>query len=138
MVSFAGSVCRCAEKEAQLDQLGRLWARRGQAGHGFIQEQDLLIVGRRGDLLVKEVRATEPAAVPDSPLMAGPFDENPAHGLSSSGEEMAAAVPVLRLVRVHEPQVRFVNQGRRLERLAGLLLGEFLRRQSAQLLVDQG
>ena len=38
---------------------------------------------------------------------------------------------------VHQPQVRLVDQGRGLERLAGLLLGQLLRRQPAQLVVDQ-
>ena len=40
-------------------------------------------------------------------------------------------------VRIHQPQVRLVDQGRRLERLAGLLLGQLLRGQPAQLVVDQ-
>ena len=38
---------------------------------------------------------------------------------------------------VHQPKIGFVDQGRGLERLAGLLLGQFLRRQLAQLVVDQ-
>ncbi len=50
---------------------------------------------------------------------------------------MAAAIPVLGLLDINQPEVRLVDQGRRLERLAGLLLGQLLRRQLAQLLVDQ-
>ena len=38
---------------------------------------------------------------------------------------------------VHQPQVRLVDQGRGLERLAGLLLGQLLGGQLAQLVVDQ-
>ena len=41
------------------------------------------------------------------------------------------------LLRVHQPQVRLVDQGRGLERLARLLLGQPLRGQLAQLVVDQ-
>ena len=70
-------------------------------------------------------------------LAAGLFDEDAAHGLGRGGEEVAAAVPVLGLLRVHQPQVGLVDQGRGLERLAGLLLGQLLRRQLAQLVVDQ-
>ena len=50
---------------------------------------------------------------------------------------MAATVPVLGLVHVHQPDVGFVDQGRGFERLSGLLLSEFLRRQAPQLIVDQ-
>jgi hypothetical protein len=50
---------------------------------------------------------------------------------------VAAAVPVLGLLRVHEPQVRFVDQGRRLERLTGGLARQLLGSESAQLLIDQ-
>jgi hypothetical protein len=41
------------------------------------------------------------------------------------------------LSTIHQPDVRLVDKGGRLERLAGLLLGQLLRRQPAQLVVDQ-
>ena len=41
------------------------------------------------------------------------------------------------LVAVHQPQIGLVDQGRGLERLAGLLLGQLLGGQLAQLVVDQ-
>src|SRR5262249_49387207 len=47
------------------------------------------------------------------------------------------AVPVLRLLRVHQPKVRFVDERGGLERLARLLLRHPLGRQLAQLVVDQ-
>ena len=50
---------------------------------------------------------------------------------------MAAAVPVLGLVRIHQPQIRLVDQGRRLQRLPRLLLGQLRRRQLPQFVVDQ-
>jgi len=70
-------------------------------------------------------------------LFSGAINEDAAHGLGSSSEEVAAAVPVLDRLDVHQPQIRLVNQRRGLERLARLLLGEALRRQLAQLVVDQ-
>jgi hypothetical protein len=66
------------------------------------------------------------------------FDKNTPHGLRSGSEEMTPAVPVLRLVDIDQPKVGLVDQGRCLECLAGLLLGEFLGGELAQLLVDQG
>jgi hypothetical protein len=53
-------------------------------------------------------------------------DQDAAHGLSRGGEEVPAAVPVLRLVYVHQPQVRLMDQGRGLERLPGLLPRQLL------------
>ena len=41
------------------------------------------------------------------------------------------------VLAVDQPQVRLVDQGRGLERLARLLLGQLARRQLAQLVVDQ-
>ena len=62
---------------------------------------------------------------------AGVLDEDAAHGLGGRREEVAAAVPVQRHLLVHEPQVGLVDQGGGLQRLAGRLLGELLRRQLA-------
>src|SRR5262245_25968038 len=50
---------------------------------------------------------------------------------------MPPAAPVLHLLRIHETQVGLMDQGCRLERLPGLLLGQLLRREAAQLIVDQ-
>jgi hypothetical protein len=71
-------------------------------------------------------------------LVPGPVDEDAAHGLSGCSEEVAAAVPPPGLVHVHQAEVGFVDQGRRLQRLARLFLGQLLGSQLALLLVDQG
>ena len=42
-----------------------------------------------------------------------------------------------RALSVHQAEIRLVHQGRRLERLAGPLLGQLPRGQPAQLVVDQ-
>ena len=44
---------------------------------------------------------------------------------------------LLAAVRIDQPEVRLVDQGRGLERLAGLLAGQLPRGQLAQLVVDQ-
>jgi hypothetical protein len=72
----------------------------------------------------------------ESAPAAGILHEDLPHGLGG-GEEVAAAVPVLRLPGVHQPQVCLMHQGGGLERLPRLLLGQPLRRQLPQLVVDQ-
>src|SRR5262245_13134950 len=70
-------------------------------------------------------------------LAAGVLDEDAAHGLGRGSEEVTAAVPVLGLFDVHQPQVRLVDQGGGLEGLVRLLLSQPLGRQPAQFVVDQ-
>ena len=53
------------------------------------------------------------------------LDEDAAHRLGGGGEEMALAAPVLGLFLTDEPEVRLVDQGGGLERVARLLLGQF-------------
>jgi hypothetical protein len=71
--------------------------------------------------------------------MAGFIDQDAAYGLGRSGEEVPTTVPGLGLLRVDEPEVSLVDQGRGLERLTGLLLHEFLGGQlAAPSLTDGG
>ena len=73
--------------------------------------------------------------MPPGRLAAGVVDQDEAHGLGGGGEEVAAT---RELAIADEPQVRLMDQGRGVERLARLLLGQLLGRQLAQLVVDQG
>ena len=68
---------------------------------------------------------------------AGLLDHDAPHRLRRRREEMPAAVPTLRPLRPRHPQVRFMHQRRRLERLPRLLLRQPLRRQLPQLIVHQ-
>src|SRR5262245_21760461 len=70
-------------------------------------------------------------------LAAGVLNQDAPYRLSGGGEEMTAVVPVRLLPTTDQTQVGFVNQGGGVERLARLLLGQLLRRQLAQLVVDQ-
>jgi hypothetical protein len=104
-----------------------------------VVEKEPFLIGRGSSIFhPAEIDALAVAPVLLRFLAAGVFDHDAAHGLGRGGKEVAAAVPVSRLLYVYQPQVGLVNQGRRLQRLAGLLLSEFLRRELAQLLVDQG
>jgi hypothetical protein len=52
-------------------------------------------------------------------------------------EEVIPAVPTLRLVRIDQPEIRFMNQRRALKGLTRMLPGELLGGQLAQLVIDQ-
>jgi hypothetical protein len=64
-------------------------------------------------------------------------DEDAAHGLGGCGEEVAPTAPILRLVPAGEPEVGLVDEGRRLEGLAGPLAGQLPGGQPAQFVADQ-
>src|SRR5262249_53809741 len=74
----------------------------------------------------------------ETSLIAGAVEDNPAHGLGRGGEEVAAAVPVPRLLDIDQPNIGFMDQGRGLERLAGLLVRPFRPGQPTHFLIDQG
>ncbi len=59
------------------------------------------------------------------------------HGLRRGAEEMAPTVPVLRPLSADEAQLRFVDQGRRLERLTGPFPGQPVTGEAPQLVLDQ-
>ena len=57
-------------------------------------------------------------------LAPGILHQDAANRLGRGGEEMAAMVPVLALWRPNEPEVSFVNESRRLQRVARRLVGQ--------------
>src|SRR5262249_5230239 len=79
------------------------------------------------------------AAVAHAALAAGTLYEDAAHGLGRGREEVPPVVPRRggTPFALDQPQVGFVNEGRGLEGLAGLLLSHLLRRQPPQLVGDQ-
>ena len=87
---------------------------------------------------VKPPVAGQPAAVFVAALAAGVLHQDAAHGQRGGGEEVAAAVPTrLDADPRHQAQVRLVDQGRGVERLARFLVGQLVGRQPAQLVVNQ-
>ena len=74
---------------------------------------------------------------PPAPSAAGGVDEDAAHRFGRRGEEVSAAVPVLGLFDINQPEVRLVDQGGGLQGLAGVLQGQPLGGQPAQLVVDE-
>ena len=84
-----------------------------------------------------EIDALSPAPVLDALFPAGSLDKNATNGFRGGRKKMSSAVPALSFVRVYEPYIRFMNQGRGLERLALLFLRQLLRRKLAKLVVNQ-
>ena len=66
---------------------------------------------------------------------AGLIDETAAHRLSRHGQKAGTTLPALCLVP-HQPQIGFMDEGCRLQRMAGSLPGQFLGRQQTQFVVD--
>jgi hypothetical protein len=63
-------------------------------------------------------------------------NEDSPHGLRRGGEEMTATLPMGGHFHTDYANVRFVNQGRGLQR-GRLFLGHLMRRQFAQLFIDE-
>jgi hypothetical protein len=63
--------------------------------------------------------------------------EDAAHGLCRGREIMAAVVPVLLLLRVHQANIRFVHQRRGLQGRPYWFLRQHAGRETPHILVDQ-
>jgi hypothetical protein len=70
-------------------------------------------------------------------LVAGSIDQDTAHGLGSGGKKIAYSWPSFDCFASNEPEICFMDQSRRLQRLAWLFLGELTGRLSAPLIVHQ-
>jgi len=125
--SRLGSLCHAeADEVPELDQLSRDCVVLFRGSEGPVQ-RDQIVRGWAGQDTVFLERDTMPVAAATGLLLSPrALDENPPHGLGGGSEEVTAAVPLLRPRLVDEPDVRLVDQRRGLERLAGLLLGQFL------------
>jgi len=124
-------------KVTELDQLSGPRIVLFQLTQGLVQGEKVVVGGLRQRELVVPLHT--PALSPTflrTPA-ASVVHEDAAHGLGTGGKEMAAMVPALLLAVAQQPQIGFVDQGGRLQRLAGCFLGKLLGRQAAQLVVDQ-
>jgi hypothetical protein len=75
--------------------------------------------------------------VAEAALAAGLLDQDAAHGFGGGGEEVAPAVPPVRLPAADQSEVGLVDQGGRLQGLARLLFGHPGGRELSQLTVDE-
>src|SRR5262249_39002103 len=122
-------------EEAELDDLSLLGVQSFQSFQGLIECQEVNRIVLRGLGQVGQVDALQPAAPFLGVVAAGAFYQDTPHRLGRCREEMPSAVPRLRLV--HEPNVGFMHERRRLKGLPRLLLRQLLGRQLPQVVVDQ-
>src|SRR5262249_5264673 len=103
---------------------------------GLVRGREGLRALGGGDVLVLESPGEASPSLP-SALPAGFLDEDAAHRLGGRREEVAPAVPAPWIARPDQPEVSLVDQGRRLERVTGPLLGQSPGGELAQLVVDK-
>ena len=77
------------------------------------------------------------AAVFETGFAAGRLDENAAHGFGGGGEEVAAAVPGLRIAAVDEADVGFVDEGGSGKCLAGFFFAQSRGGEFTEFVVDE-
>ena len=104
----------------------------------FIQiEQPAVVIAGR-DIDCGQFQAGSIAPAFAGMLLTRSFDQDPSHRFSSSRKEMPPTIPLLALRHIHESQISFVHQGRRLKRLPGFLVGQFRGGEFAEFFVNEG
>src|SRR5262249_22520794 len=81
---------------------------------------------------------SEPAPMAQPTLVPGPLHQDAPHRLGGGGEEVAAILPGRAVAVADQPEVRLVDQGRRLESLPRRLADELGLGEPAPLLIDDG
>src|SRR5262249_34257904 len=138
---------REAGEEVELDELGHARLLSVEVFQGFVESDQLLVRRRADQLVLEQIDALPVAAALEAFLRARLLDQDAAHRFRGGEKKVAtvgkrprpgSASPVsILLPALHQPQVRFMDQGRGIERLPRLLVRELLGRQFAQLIVDQ-
>jgi hypothetical protein len=131
---------RAAEKVAEFDQLGFAGRPLRQAIEGLVYGESFKRVPSVSLGQIVEIRmlSTRASAAFATLLSASVFDDNAAHCLGGRGKEVTAMVPATFCLVTDESQVRLVHKGGRLKRLPRLFMGQSLRCEPAQLVVDEG
>ncbi len=124
-------------KVPQLHQLGGLGILGSQSDERLIDGQQFSGHGRGHGVRLQEINPLSSSSVHDGRLPPGLLHEDPPHGLGRGRKEVAARLPALSLIRRDEPQIRLVDERRRLEGVSCRLLRHPRRGQPAQLIVHQ-
>ena len=124
------------DKITELHDLGFERMRGGEFVERVVDGKELIIVVVEGHVRLRDIHALLAAAVAEGAFTAGPVDENPAHCFGRRHKEMSAVIKGWISVR-DQSQPGLVNQSCGLERLSRRFVGDFVRRQPAQLLVNQ-
>ena len=123
--------------EPELHELRRFGVHFRQCIEGLVDGQQ--VIGRirwRRDVVVKG-RSLLLAAALFALLLAGIVDQDAAHRLGGGGIEVNAIVEARRFGCSYQPQVGFMDQRRRVQRLSRLFLVQFASGQLPQLVINQ-
>ena len=134
---FRRFVIRHADEVTQFDQLRLVLMFDSELIERFIDREQLVVIGRRGEVHFLNVHALLTAAVSNRLFAASSVNQNAPHRFSSRTEEMRSAIPLLILVS-SQAQPRFVNERGWLQSVAGSFIRHLRRRQSAQFVIDKG
>src|SRR5205823_285262 len=110
-----------AGEMAQLSHLGGGGVLLGEFGNCLIQGNEP-VVGRRGRR-IDQLNSLQGTATLLTFLAPGVFNQDAAHGLSRGGKEVPSISPALLITRTDHPEIRFMDQGRGLERLPWFFVG---------------
>src|SRR5262245_41076066 len=99
----------------QFDQLRRLRVFRFKSGESRIERDQTMTQVRSNRLSDVQVDNCSIAAMFLTTFAPRRLDENPPHRLGGGGEEMTAIVPARRVRRANEPQIRLMNECRRIQ-----------------------
>jgi hypothetical protein len=125
-----------ADEVAQLDQFRFGLALLCEFVERVIHGEQLVVVARGGKFRRLKINALLPASMTQRALAAGVVNQDAAHRLGCRGEEMSA-ICELRVFLAHQAHPGLMNQCRGLECLTGGFVRHPVRRQFAQLLIDQ-
>jgi hypothetical protein len=120
-----------------LHEIGRLFVGGGEFVQRFVERKQVLARLGKLDLIRGLLDALVFAPRLEAALAAGIFDEYAAHRFSSRGEEVAPAVPLRLVPLADQPQVGFVYERRRLQRLPCPFMRQSLCRQPTQFRVNE-
>jgi len=126
-----------AGKELPLDQLRGNRVLLGQCVDRLIQFDQHIRRSFQRDGDLREIDLSSIPASFEAVPITGAVQQNPPHRLGRGGKEVAPAVPILRLFAADQPQVRFVHQGGRLQRLAQLLSSQPIAGELAQFVIHE-
>ena len=132
-----GFLDRESAKRAKLDDLRQLGVDLGQMIERMVQREDGYLVWR-GDVLGFIHGHTAHTLAPLVRAMTtSVVHEDAAHDLRRDTKEVRAILPI-DLALVNEPDVRLMDQGRRLQGVVGALAPKLARGDAAELGVDEG
>jgi hypothetical protein len=104
---------------------------------GFVEGQQAVVGWQLDAVVFLKFAPPSPPTMFQAFFAAGAIEEDAAHRLGRRREEVPATVPSLLVPAANQPQVRLVDQGRRVQRLPGRLVGHLPRCEPAQFVVNE-